>query len=159
MSWLDGISFMVSDAQKGAAKNVGTGIGAAIAGAGAAAAGAAAVPAAGQGFTMSTDEMRTLLDKCRNARDDIKSQYNNAESMSRAVPPGNEPASQHAIGDQTRGVNKSGEEYYKALQNQFNYFSSLVDAMEKALGIHKDTEDNTTQAISKAGNNSGGIAG
>lgn len=98
---------------------------------------------------MDRDEMKALLDKCNQAKFDIQGQFDKASQMSHALPTGNEPASQQAIGDAARGVNTTGQLYYQALQNQFKYFSELVARMEKAFGITVSADEDAGQAAKK----------
>lgn len=109
-------------------------------------------PAGGQGFSMSTDEMRSLLTKAEALRETISGQFQNALRLSQAKPPADEPASVNAV-NAANGVNETGRYYRGHLQFQFDYLSELIVRMKQALGIIKETEQqaaDTTKTIGAA---------
>ncbi|MFD5243158.1 hypothetical protein ACFWIW_01365 [Amycolatopsis sp. NPDC058340] len=112
--------------------------------------GGGAAPAAGQGFTMSGDEMRALLKKCQDQRNFIRVQFRDARKLSQVVPPGNEPASKHAV-DGPNGVNETGRFYEGHLRFQDNYFTELILRLEKALGLTEEADRQAADATKKSG--------
>ncbi|WP_410576230.1 hypothetical protein [Amycolatopsis sp. lyj-108] len=112
--------------------------------------GGGAAPASGQGFTMSGDEMRALLKKCQDQRDFIGKQFDAARRLSQVVPPGNEPASTHAVNG-PNGVNETGRFYEGHLRFQEKYFTELILRLEKALGLTEETDRQAAEATKKRG--------
>ncbi|WP_328645515.1 hypothetical protein OHS58_37040 [Amycolatopsis sp. NBC_00348] len=94
----------------------------------------AARPAGGQGFAMSSSEMRAMLKKAEDLRQTIGTQYRTASYLSRADPPADEPASNAAVNGQN-GVNETGRYYEGHLRYQFGYLTELISRLRKALGI------------------------
>jgi len=112
--------------------------------------GGGAAPAGGQGFTMSGDEMRALLKKCRDQRDFIGKQFDSARRLSQVVPPGDEPASRHAVNG-PNGVNETGRFYEGHLRFQEKYFTELILRLEKALGLTEETDRQAADETKKRG--------
>ncbi|MEV4143311.1 hypothetical protein AB0J40_06550 [Amycolatopsis sp. NPDC049691] len=95
---------------------------------------AGAAPAGGQGFAMSSSEMRAMLAKAEDQHKELSKQMRAAESLTRAVPPAEEPVSQAAVLG-PNGVNETGAYYQGHLQYQYNYYSELIRRLRQALGI------------------------
>ena len=110
-------------------------------------------PAGGQGFSMSTDEMRSLLTKAKTQRDTISQQFVRAQQLSQVTAPADEPASTTAVGG-PNGVNETGRYYEGHLRYQFNYLSELIQRMEQALGMNEEADQ---QAADTAKNASGSL--
>ncbi|MET8993813.1 hypothetical protein [Amycolatopsis sp. Hca4] len=91
-------------------------------------------PAGGQGFAMSSAEMRALLQKAESQKDTISDQLRDAEILSRAKPPAEEPVSQAAVNG-ANGVNEAGRYYQGHLQYQLDYYTELTRRLRQALGI------------------------
>jgi hypothetical protein len=91
-------------------------------------------PAGGQGFAMSSSEMRALLKKAEDQKNTISEQMRAAEILSRAKPPAEEPVSQQAVNG-PNGVNETGRYYQGHLQYQLDYYTELTGRMRQALGI------------------------
>jgi hypothetical protein len=91
-------------------------------------------PAGGQGFAMSSSEMRALLKNAQNLRISIQQQRDAAQVLSQATPPAQEPASTDAVLG-PNGVNEAGRFYQGHLDYQYNYLSELIKRLQKALGI------------------------
>jgi hypothetical protein len=112
--------------------------------------GGGAAPASGQGFTMSGDEMRALLKKCQDQRDFIRGQFFDSARLSQVLPPGNDPASKHAV-DGPNGVNETGRFYEGHLRFQDDYYTELIFRLEKALGLTEETDQQAAEATKKRG--------
>ncbi|RSN38001.1 hypothetical protein DL990_03000 [Amycolatopsis sp. WAC 01416] len=112
--------------------------------------GGGAAPATGQGFTMNGDEMRGLLKKCQDQRDFIRNQFYAAARLSQVVPPGDEPASKHAV-DGPNGVNETGRFYEGHLRFQDEYFTELILRLEKSLGLTEEADRQAADATKKSG--------
>jgi hypothetical protein len=91
-------------------------------------------PAGGQGFAMSSDEMRAMLKNAEDLRISIQQQRDAAQVLSQATPPAQEPASTAAVLG-PNGVNEAGRFYQGHLDYQYNYLSELIERLHKALGI------------------------
>lgn len=96
-------------------------------------------PAGGQGFAMSSDEMRAMLKKAEDLRISIQQQRDAAQVLSQATPPAPEPASTAAVVG-PNGVNEAGHFYQGHLDYQYNYLSELIERLRKALGIVEATD-------------------
>lgn len=107
-------------------------------------------PAGGQGFSMSTDEMRSLLTKAQGQRQTIQEQLDKAHILSQADPPADEPASTNAVNG-PNGVNETGRYYEGHLRYQFDYLSELIQRMQKALGIIVEADQQAGDTTKKAG--------
>ncbi|MDX3194189.1 hypothetical protein PV458_37835 [Streptomyces sp. MN03-5084-2B] len=95
---------------------------------------AGAPSAGGQGFAMSSDEMRAMLEKAKNQRDALSEQLRKARYLLMATPPAEEPVSQAAVNG-PNGVNEAGAYYEGHLHYQFNYLTELIRRLQQALGI------------------------
>ncbi|MEU8630981.1 hypothetical protein AB0C38_02355 [Amycolatopsis sp. NPDC048633] len=91
-------------------------------------------PAGGQGFAMSSSEMRAMLKNAKDLRISIQQQRDAAQVLSQATPPAQEPASTDAVLG-PNGVNETGRFYQGHLDYQYNYLSELIKRLQKALGI------------------------
>ncbi|WP_290057209.1 hypothetical protein [Amycolatopsis solani] len=91
-------------------------------------------PAGGQGFAMSSAEMRAMLKKAEDQRKALGEQMRAAEFTFKAVPPAEEPVSQAAVNG-PNGVNETGAYYHGHLQYQFGYYTELIRRLRQALGI------------------------
>ncbi|MEU9685859.1 hypothetical protein [Amycolatopsis japonica] len=112
--------------------------------------GGGAAPAGGQGFSMSGDEMRALLKKCKDQRNFIREQFRDARKLSQVIPPGNEQASKHAV-DGPNGVNETGRFYEGHLRFQDKYYTELILRLEKALGLTEEADRQAADATKKSG--------
>ncbi|VVJ23454.1 Uncharacterised protein [Amycolatopsis camponoti] len=91
-------------------------------------------PAGGQGFAMSSSEMRAMLKKAEVQKDTIVEQMRAAEGLSQAKPPADEPVSRQAVLG-PNGVNEAGRYYQGHLQYQLDYYKELIRRLSQALGI------------------------
>jgi hypothetical protein len=91
-------------------------------------------PAGGQGFAMSSAEMRAILQKATTQRDALSEQLRMARYLMMATPPAEEPVSQAAVNG-PNGVNEAGAYYEGHLHYQFNYLTELIRRLQQALGI------------------------
>ncbi|MDQ7810030.1 hypothetical protein Q5425_40425 [Amycolatopsis sp. A133] len=96
--------------------------------------GAAARPGGGQGFAMSSAEMRAMLKKAVDQRETLVQQIRAADHLFQATPPAEEPVSQAAVNG-PNGINESGAYYKGHLQYQFSYLTELIRRLQQALGI------------------------
>ncbi|MBE8521217.1 hypothetical protein ILP97_27665 [Amycolatopsis sp. H6(2020)] len=94
----------------------------------------AAAPAGGQGFAMSSAEMRAMLKNAEDLRITIQKQNDAAQLLSQATPPAQEPVSIGAVLG-SNGVNEAGRFYQGHLLYQYNYLTELIHRLKKALGI------------------------
>lgn len=90
--------------------------------------------AGGQGFAMSSSDMRALLKKAEDQRETLGQQIRAADHLLLATPPAEEPVSQAAVNG-PNGINEAGSYYKGHLQYQFNYFTELIRRLQQALGI------------------------
>jgi hypothetical protein len=121
-------------------------VGAAAAAAGAAATDAAA-SAGGGGFTMSKDEMTSMLTKAKGTFKLIDDQLRDAAQIAQIDPPGDDVAS----GEFTTVAVQSGNAYLNHLSVQRTRYQQLIAKLENALGLTVDTEDQAGQAVQQAG--------
>ncbi|MEU4518453.1 hypothetical protein AB0F52_06990 [Amycolatopsis sp. NPDC024027] len=91
-------------------------------------------PAGGQGFAMSSDEMRAMLEKAKTQREVLAEQLRKARYLMQARPPAEEPVSQAAVNG-PNGINEAGAYYEGHLHYQFNYLTELIQKLQQALGI------------------------
>ncbi|MEV6827528.1 hypothetical protein [Amycolatopsis sp. NPDC051102] len=91
-------------------------------------------PAGGQGFAMSSAEMRTMLEKAKNQRETLAEQLRKARYLLMAKPPAEEPVSQAAVNG-PNGVNEAAAYYEGHLHYQFDYLTELIQKLQQALGI------------------------
>jgi hypothetical protein len=111
-------------------------------------------PAGGQGFAMSSDEMRAMLQKAVDQRDTISNELVKASRLSQAEPPADEPVSNAAVYG-ANGINETGRFYAGHLQYQYNYYSELIKRMQQALGITEATDQAAADAAKKVGGSFG----
>ena len=111
---------------------------------------AGAPPAGGQGFAMSSDEMRAMLKKAEDQRQTIEQQRNNAEILSKAIPPADEPVSTAAVKG-PNGVNEAGNYYLGHLIYQYNYLTELINRLRAALGITEAADHQAADSMKKRG--------
>lgn len=107
-------------------------------------------PPGGQGFSMSTDEMRSLLSKATTLQDTISDQLGRVAVLYQAVPPANEPASRGAVLG-PNGVNETGVYYEGHLRYQLEYLTELIARLNKALGITVETDRQAADTAQKHG--------
>ncbi|GAB3139756.1 hypothetical protein GCM10027258_19330 [Amycolatopsis stemonae] len=107
-------------------------------------------PAGGQGFAMSSDEMRAMLKKAEDQRQSIEEQRNNAEILSQAISPADEPVSNAAVLG-PNGVNEVGRYYQGHLIYQFNYLTELINRLRAALGITEAADQQAAESTKKSG--------
>ncbi|MFJ9782167.1 hypothetical protein ACIRSS_21450 [Amycolatopsis sp. NPDC101161] len=91
-------------------------------------------PAGGQGFAMSSDEMRAMLKKAEDQRKTINEQLMATEWMTKATAPADEPVSQAAVNG-PNGINEAASYYRGHLGFQYDYYTELITRMRQALGI------------------------
>jgi hypothetical protein len=106
--------------------------------------------AGGQGFAMSSDEMRAMLKKAEDLRISIQQQRDAARVLSQATPPAQEPASTDAVVG-PNGVNEAGRFYRGHLDYQYNYLSELIKRLQKALGIVAAADQQAAADTNKTG--------
>lgn len=111
---------------------------------------AGASAAGGQGFAMSSDEMRAMLKKAEDQRQTIEQQRNNAEILSQAIPPADEPVSTAAVKG-PNGVNEAGHYYQGHLIYQYNYLTELINRLRAALGITEAADHQAADSMKKRG--------
>lgn len=107
-------------------------------------------PAGGQGFAMSSDEMRAMLKNAEDLRISIQKQNDAAQLLSQATPPAQEPVSVDAVLG-SNGVNEAGRYYQGHLLYQYNYLSELIQRLRKALGIVEATDQQAADDTKKTG--------
>jgi hypothetical protein len=110
----------------------------------------AARPAGGQGFAMSSAEMRAMLKKAEDQRKTINEQLVATEWMTKATAPADEPVSRAAV-DGPNGINETARFYRGHLGYQYNYYTELINRMRQALGITEAADQqaaDTTKRIS-----------
>lgn len=110
--------------------------------------GAAARPAGGQGFAMSSDEMRAVLKKAEDQLNTVSEQIREADILSRAKPPAEEPVSQAAVNGRN-GINEAGRYYQGHLQYQLDYYTELTRRMRQALGITEAADQQAADSTKK----------
>jgi hypothetical protein len=107
-----------------------------------------APPAGGQGFAMSSVEMRSVLKNAEDLRFTIEAQLGTAHLLSQADPPAQEPVSVQAVTGQN-GVNDTGRYYEGHLHYQLNYLSELIGRLRQALGIVETTDQQAAEGTTK----------
>ncbi|MFI5585156.1 hypothetical protein ACIA5G_09000 [Amycolatopsis sp. NPDC051758] len=110
----------------------------------------AAPPAGGQGFAMSSAEMRAMLKKAETQRQGIEQQRINAAILSQAIAPADEPVSREAV-DGRNGVNEVGRYYEGHLTYQYNYLTELIRRLRSALGITEEADQQAADSTKKSG--------
>jgi hypothetical protein len=115
--------------------------------AGAAAAGAAtSAGGSAGGFTMSKDEMTSMLTKAKQTRTLINDQLRQAVGIAQIDPPGDDASSQQF----TDVAVKSGNYYLGHLGIQKNRYDQLIAKLETALGLTVETDEDAGQAVQAA---------
>lgn len=120
-------------------------VGAAAAAVGAAATDAAA-SAGGGGFTMSKDEMTSMLAKAKQTRTLINDQLREAVGIAQIDPPGDDISSQQF----TAVAVDSGNHYLGHLGIQKNRYDQLIQKLEQALDLTVDTDEEAGKAAQQA---------
>ena len=133
--FLSGFTFTVA----GAASS----IGAAAAAAGAVAEDTAAGAGGGGGFTMSRDEMTSMLTKAKGTLKLISEQLTDAAAIAQIEPPGDDAAS----GEFTDTAIDAGKHYLGHLGIQQQRYQQLIAKLEKALGLTVDVDEDSSKAI------------
>jgi hypothetical protein len=110
--------------------------------------GAASRPAGGQGFAMSSAEMRALLKKAETQRQTITEQLVAAKWLTKATPPAEEPVSQAAVNG-PNGINETGDYYLGHLRYQYNYYTELIGRLQQALGITEATDQQAADSTKR----------
>jgi hypothetical protein len=105
-------------------------------------------PPSGQGISMSSDEMRTMLATAKKTRDTIRERQQGSLRLSQAVPPANVQPSNDAVNG-TNGVNETGRYYTGHTNYQYNYQTSLITKLEAALGMTVETDQQNADAAKK----------
>ena len=107
-----------------------------------------AAPAGGQGFAMSSAEMRAMLKKAEDQRTALGQQMRAAEFTLKAVPPAEEPVSQAAVNG-PNGINETGDYYLGHLRYQYNYYTELIGRLRQALGITETTDQQAADSTKR----------
>jgi hypothetical protein len=107
-------------------------------------------PAGGQGFAMSSTEMRSMLKKAETQRQSIEQQRINAQILSQAISPAEEPVSLQAVNG-PNGINETGRYYEGHLTFQYNYLSELIRRLRLALGITEANDQQAAETTKKSG--------
>jgi len=105
-------------------------------------------PAGGQGFAMSSSEMRALLKKAETQRQTITEQLVAAKWLTKATPPAEEPVSQAAVNG-PNGINETGDYYLGHLRYQYNYYTELIGRLQQALGITETTDQQAADSTKR----------
>ncbi|KDN17801.1 hypothetical protein [Amycolatopsis rifamycinica] len=105
-------------------------------------------PAGGQGFAMSSAEMRAMLKKAEDQLNTVSEQIREADILSRAKPPAEEPVSQAAV-DGRNGINEAGRYYQGHLRYQLDYYTELTHRMRQALGITEAADRQAADSTKK----------
>jgi phage-related tail protein len=129
--FLSGISFTIKDA----VTNVTGAVNDVVAAAG------------GGGFTMSRDEMESMLTKATGTLKLIGDQLISAANIARIDPPGDDSSSI----DFTNVAIDSGNAYLKHLDVQKTRYQSLIDKLNQALGHTVETDQQAADALPKPG--------
>jgi len=108
----------------------------------------ASQPAGGQGFAMSSAEMRAMLKKAEDQRQTISEQLLSAQWLAKATPPAEEPVSQAAVNG-PNGVNETGNYYLGHLRYQYNYYTELIGKLHQALGITEATDQQAADSTKR----------
>jgi hypothetical protein len=111
-------------------------------------------PAGGQGFAMSSSEMRAMLQKATDQRNSISNELVKASRLSQAEPPADEPVSNAAVYG-VNGINETGRYYEGHLRYQYNYYTELITRLKQALGITEATDQTAADAAKKVGGSFG----
>ncbi|WP_410619444.1 hypothetical protein [Amycolatopsis sp. cmx-8-4] len=107
-------------------------------------------PAGGQGFAMSSSEMRAMLKKAEDQRQTIGVQLRSNEWITKAVPPADEPVSNAAVNG-PNGINETGSYYLGHLRYQYDYYTELIRRMEQALGITETADQQAADSTKQTG--------
>ncbi|WP_328613225.1 hypothetical protein OHS18_30625 [Amycolatopsis sp. NBC_00355] len=105
-------------------------------------------PAGGQGFAMSSSEMRAMLKKAEDQRKTVNEQLVSTEWMVKAVPPADEPVSRAAV-DGPNGINEAARYYRGHLGYQYNYYTELITRLRQALGITEATDQEAADSAKR----------
>jgi hypothetical protein len=135
-SFLSGMNFWVTDVA-----NAGAAAGAA------ASAGAAVSAGGGGGFSMSRDEMESMLAKAEGTKKLIYDQVFKAQRIAQIDPPGHDAAS---VGFTTTAVD-AGNHYLGHLQIQYDRYTQLIEKLNLALGKTVATDEQNADAAQQAG--------
>ncbi|WP_134668769.1 hypothetical protein [Amycolatopsis sp. CFH S0078] len=134
--WLTGLPITVV----GAAMNVAQGVSDAAA--------VASATKAGAGFTLSPDEARSLLERAKRLRDNAGAMRAEAISLTQLTPPAQDPGStgfnQQAVNAFTAGKD--------ANERMYQYMTELVDRLEKAMGIVRESDGHAATDVKAIGN-------
>jgi hypothetical protein len=127
-NFLAGFGFIISDA----AQNVAEGV--------------TAAAGAGVGFTMSRDEMESMLTKANGTAALIAQQLTDAADIARIDPPGDDGSSR----DFTKIAVDSGNAYLDHLRTQQARYGSLIDKLNQALGHTTEADHQAAAAVQAA---------
>jgi hypothetical protein len=142
VGWLDGLNFMVTDAVKSTGRAIDKGATADLSPAGAGAGGVA-----GGGFTMSTEEMTTLLAQVKATRDKCQEQVGDDRQVFTLRPPAQDQGSMTF----TSAAQASRDARNKYLADQLEMYNELVAKLEQALGITVEADQRAAEATKQAG--------
>ncbi|WP_116206372.1 hypothetical protein [Amycolatopsis circi] len=138
--WLTGLPITVV----GAAMNVAKGVSDAAA--------VASATNAGAGFTLSSDEARSLLERAKRLRNNTRVMLPDAEALTRLTPPAADPGS---IGFNQQAVKTFGNGK-DSLDAMYQYMTELIGRLEKALGIVGESDSQAAADVKTAGNSDQG---
>lgn len=96
------------------------------------------------GYEFSPDEVRAVISKWKELRDDLQTDLSNANTIAEVRPPGKEFASGDFI---NKAAKSSGETLQLQHQRMVDYVQNYIDALEKAAGIVEEKEQDTHQAV------------
>lgn len=105
---------------------------------------AGAMPGAG-GFVMGRDEMDAQLTRLQELRRRIDQQQREAVPLWTIQSPGEDPASLR----NTEAANNSGRYYLGHLQRQSGYVSTIIEKMQRALGVLGEADEQAGKDIAK----------
>ncbi|MBK1788513.1 hypothetical protein JHE00_29645 [Prauserella sp. ASG 168] len=104
-------------------------------------------PGAGGGFSMSREEAEAALEEARGVAADLAEQAEGAMELQQTQAPADDPA--------TMGFNQVGLEAFgngaQHVAAERDYWRSLVTALEKALGVYQEADEQAGQDIGKSG--------
>ncbi|EHR63488.1 hypothetical protein [Saccharomonospora cyanea] len=137
--WLSDVTFWVDGVPSGGAAPAPGG-------------GSGSVPTGGQGFSLSTEEARRMLDSFKRIYNDLVGMEAESRQLLEMRAAAEDPASLHfhesAVGGIGRGAFFHGHEH---LQKEITFFAELVARLEKALGLIADSDEDAKQQIGAAG--------
>ncbi|WP_027933229.1 hypothetical protein [Amycolatopsis thermoflava] len=98
------------------------------------------------GYQFSPDEVRGVISKWKELRDDLQTDLANAQAVARVAPPGKEFASGDFV---NKAAKASGETLLLQHQRMVDYVHNYIAALEKAAGIVEEQEADTHQSVGR----------